>query len=98
VRKAKRRSEVTIEIDQLFVSRRHDQASLEWCPVCGSEVSMTIPEEAAAYLQVSVRSIFRLIESGQVHFADLSGRALRVCLSCVRNGSSAAPSRPWTSD
>jgi len=96
VKKAKRRSEVTIEIEQLFVSRR-DKPRHEWCPACGSEVSMATPEDAAAYLQVSLRSIFRLIELGQIHFAGMAGGALRVCLSCLRNGSTAAPSSPWSS-
>ncbi len=53
---------------------------------------MATPEDAAAHLQVSLRSIFRLIELRQVHFTDLSSGTLRVCLSCVWSSSTGAPS------
>ena len=89
----RRRTRITIETERLLVVSRRDGAA-QRCPACDSEVSLVTPEDANAYLQVSLSSIFRLIELGQVHFAELRNGALRVCLACVRNGSTAAPSGP----
>jgi hypothetical protein len=75
----KRRTLITIESRRLTVFRpRHRRLEI-WCDRCGKELLMITPETAAALEGVSVRAIYRLIESGEVHFIDTCDRTLLIC-------------------
>lgn len=54
------------------------------CSECTAEVQMLTAGAAAAHAGVPVRSIYRWIESGQLHFHETSGGLVLVCSNSLR--------------
>ena len=53
---------------------------------------MISPEEAAAIAHVRVRTIYRWVEVGKLHFMERSEQGLLVCLnSLLRNANAVIP-------
>jgi predicted site-specific integrase-resolvase len=53
---------------------------------------MISPEEAAAIAHVGVRTIYRWVEAGKLHFMEKSEQMVLVCLnSLLRNANSVIP-------
>jgi len=73
-----RRTEITIETSRRLVVRRSGDWQTAWCERCVAEVQMFTPQEAAALMNVSSRSIYQWIERGGVHFLEQPG-GLLVC-------------------
>jgi hypothetical protein len=65
----KKRTEITVKTYRLIVFNRPGGWVGE-CEMCGKEVEMVTPEEAAAIIQISSRAIYRAIEAGDVHFIE----------------------------
>jgi len=81
--KAKRRTEITVETEELFgISRRGRFHPLS-CPECGDQVEMVTAGEAAALAGVSLRTICRLVESDKLHFTEMSDGLLFICLNSI---------------
>jgi hypothetical protein len=80
----KRRTEIIVEIDEVFAIRRRETTSVAWCAECGEQVQMFSPEEAATDAAASSRAIYRWIEADDVHFTETSGGRVLVCLNSVR--------------
>ena len=78
----KRKVEVTFETEQTVVLRANSQLSVEHCFDCGQSMLMATPQAAAFLAGLSERHIFRLIESGAVHFTETE--CVRVCVESVR--------------
>jgi hypothetical protein len=73
----KRRTTVeTQEVITLHTSRTGMELR---CPECSRVVRMLAPEEAAALSGVSLRTLFRRIESGDLHFAQSAEGQVYVC-------------------
>jgi hypothetical protein len=51
---------------------------MSWCERCRATVPMITPEEAAALMDLSSRSIYRRIEAGSVHFHE-DRQGLLIC-------------------
>ena len=49
------------------------------CPYCFARTTMISPDAAAAVAALTVRSIYRMVESGEVHFIEEPG-GLLVCV------------------
>ena len=49
------------------------------CAVCGPDTRMMTAETAAVVCQCSRRIIYRWIEEGALHFAELADRSVLVC-------------------
>ena len=76
-----RKSEKTIELHEFYVIRSGSGSLPPLCAVCStSDAFMVTPEQAAAVAKVSVRIIFRWIESGAIHFMEELDGSLAVCL------------------
>ena len=56
-----------------------------WCPTCAAAVVMVPPENGIGVAGVSARAIYRLVESGKVHFAETNDGVLLICLSSLDN-------------
>ena len=81
----KRRTEITIETDRVFVLSRRRISVLTWCAACGERVTMITPDEAAITARVSSRAIYRWMEAERLHFTETADGFLLVCtnsLSC----------------
>lgn len=71
-------TEIEIEHCETLIIRqpRHDTRPL--CQRCGG-ATMISPEEVAAIAGISLRTVFRLIEAGAIHFQETPGGAIYVC-------------------
>lgn len=54
-----------------------------WCPCCRRRVQMTTADEAAQLARVSPRTIYRLADTGKLHFTETPGALLLVCLDSL---------------
>lgn len=53
------------------------------CSECQSEVRWLMPEEAMILAGISLREIFRLVETGKLHFAENPDGFLIVCAASL---------------
>ena len=82
-RKRTKTTEITIERSEVLVVRRANKALYAWCAECEAEVRMGTPEEAAALAHLSMRTIYRRVETGRVHFTETVDGGLLVCLNSI---------------
>ncbi len=63
---------------------------MAWCSECAEQVRMITPDEAAILTHLSPRDIYRRVEAGSLHYREMPGGFLLVCLrSLVHNRSGA---------
>jgi hypothetical protein len=80
----KKRTEVTIEIDEIVFAKGFSSVSgMAWCVGCANEVLMVTPAQAAVIARASVRDINRRVEAGVVHFLETPDGALLVCMNSL---------------
>ncbi|MCM3874460.1 MAG: hypothetical protein ND895_27530 [Pyrinomonadaceae bacterium] len=79
----RRRTEITVESQELFVVGSAGALVQAWCRVCEKPVRMISPEQATILTGMSTRSIYRMVEAGGVHYTETSGSRLLVCLSSL---------------
>ena len=78
--KKARRTEITIETEEILVIRRVGKISAAtWCPDCPNLVRMVSPDEAAALTSVSLRTVYRWVESATGHTLEASDGRLLIC-------------------
>ena len=75
-----RRTEITVETDEVVVIRRTGGAVQPWCPQCGQLVGIITPDEAVILSSVNARTIYRLIEGRKIHYAETAEGFLHICL------------------
>jgi predicted DNA-binding transcriptional regulator AlpA len=73
-----RRIQITVERRRLVMQNVTPPAPV-FCPSCLTAVVLLTPEEAAALTGVSVRTVYRWVEAGQVHYLETSADQLLVC-------------------
>lgn len=78
----KKRTEVTIETERLLVIRNRPQ-SVMWCEQCRDEVRMLTVDQAALRMKIRSLMIYRLVETGDLHFAENEEGILLVCLDSL---------------
>lgn len=79
----KRRTVVTLEIDEVLFVKRGGVMGRTQCGECAAETVMITPEEAAATLGISTRLIYRWIEGKRIHFTEMPSGSLCLCLSSL---------------
>ena len=77
-----RKMKITVENERLLVVS-HRRGTESWCEGCGARVRMLSPAEASALAAVSDRTIFRQIESRQLHFTETSEGAVLICINSL---------------
>lgn len=77
-----KKAEIIIEIDEKVLLTDSPPKFEAFCPECKRLVEMTSPAAAAMQMQISERRIFRLMETGEIHFIE-TGRVL-VCLNSFK--------------
>jgi len=81
----KKRTEITIEIDEVkFIDCGRSASVHFWCPECSAITAMVTPQRAAAIAGVTVRHINRLVEAERVHFAETESGLLLLCINSLR--------------
>ena len=54
-----------------------------WCPVCEERVNIIMTEAAGVLSNADTRKIYRRIEAGTIHFAEMSEGLVLVCLNSL---------------
>jgi hypothetical protein len=81
----KQRIQITVEEERtVVVAGTAHRWPTRWCPACAATVQFAPAEHAARTGDVSIRSLFRWIEAGHVHFLEQDGD-LAVCLPSLRD-------------
>ncbi len=74
----KQKTEIEIEFSETVAYSRRSERFESFCPQCKSLVEMSTPQIAAILTRTTEREVYRLIETGKVHFVE-TGSVL-VCL------------------
>lgn len=77
--KRKKKTEITVEFDEVFVIRRERKPTTAWCAECGETVQMLTPDVAAVAGRASSRTIYRWVEAGRLHFTETRDGLLLIC-------------------
>jgi len=77
----KQRIEITVETDQILVIRRRPAPA--WCRECAAQIETLTAEEAASVAGVSLPTIYRMAEEGQIHSSETEDGRLRICLNSL---------------
>lgn len=86
----KQKVEITLEVEETVILRQGEKVLTEFCPLCQALVEMITPSIAAALTGLSEREIFRLIESGRLHFTE--AERIFICRNSLTNGTKPLPS------
>ena len=81
--KQPRRTEITVEYNQVVVIRRPEGLVEAWCDRCAERVNMITTEAAAVLANSDTRAIYRRIEAGAIHFAETPEGMALVCLNSL---------------
>ena len=79
MRPRKKRTEITVELEQMMIVKRREGAVCDWCPDCQRDVVMLTPDEAASLTPASTRALYRLIDVGRIHFIETQAGLIRLC-------------------
>ena len=79
-----RRTEVTVEMDEIILITGSQAAYVPPCPHCRDAVAMITPEQAAEIVAANTRAIYRWIEEGRIHSAENAKGRLLVCPRSLR--------------
>ncbi len=79
-----------------IVLEKHSLVRVYACPTarcqrCRLEVTMVTPESAARIANVTVREVYRSVETNRVHFIEIADGSVRICLDSVVVRRSTAP-------
>ncbi|MDQ4122258.1 MAG: hypothetical protein M3209_12535 [Acidobacteriota bacterium] len=75
----KEKTVITVETFRRTVVRLPRKEIFAFCEVCRRSVSMLAPDEAGRFRQTTVREIFRLVETGELHFLETATGILLIC-------------------
>jgi len=74
-----KKTEILIETHERTLVRWLEKEVRAFCRPCLTEGFFILPERAAIESGASVREIFRLVESGAVHFIETENRLTLIC-------------------
>jgi hypothetical protein len=80
----RRRRTMKFETRNVTVVRAATEAIDFWCEVCSATVAMVTPERAAEMLMTNTRAIYRRVEIGEVHFAEIAAGEVLICVASLR--------------
>lgn len=81
----KRKTRITVETDRVLVIRGSKAPVTGWCDKCGGPVNMVTPDQAAVLARVSLRAIYRRVESETLHFVEMQHGSLLICINSLLN-------------
>jgi hypothetical protein len=72
---------IEIEVDEIVAYSRKSERFENYCPVCRSMAEMATAQVGAVLAHMTEREIYRLVESGAIHFVE-TDRVL-ICLNSL---------------
>ena len=79
----RKRTEVTIETDEIWIIRRPGSGFQAWCAECDKQTTMITTDEAALLTEQDGRDIYRQVESGLIHCAKMPEGMVLVCSNSI---------------
>lgn len=79
----RKRIEITLKVSQTLVIRNSLSQTVPWCSECAAATQMLTPDEAAVVSDTSTRAIYRLLESGRLHFVETENGLVLVCFNSL---------------
>ncbi|HYW74724.1 MAG TPA: hypothetical protein VE961_27105 [Pyrinomonadaceae bacterium] len=79
MKRKKKTTIVTFEARERTTIRCETPRVFAWCNQCGEEVWMVTASQAALMSLTDMRTIFRGVEAGAIHFIENDGNAILVC-------------------
>ena len=74
-----RRTEVTVETDEIVVIRSSQATILPLCSQCCDAVPMITAEQATEMFSATIRAIYRWVEEGRIHNMETAEGVVFVC-------------------
>lgn len=81
--KRKIRRFISVETEQISFLINRASADFEICDRCEKENVMLEPEKIAQVTKIKQREIYRLIETGDLHFIERDDEKIFVCLESL---------------
>ena len=78
----KQKTEIEFELTETVTYSRRSERFETFCPQCKTLVEMATPQVAAILTKSNEREIYRLIETGNVHFVETD--IVLVCLNSLK--------------
>ncbi len=75
------KTEIEIELSETVAYSKRSEKFECFCPGCRSLVEMATPQVAAILSHISEREIYRLVETGRVHFVETD--KVLICLKSL---------------
>lgn len=77
------KTDIEIELSETVAYSRRSERFEAFCPECRAPVEMAAPQLAAVLAKSTEREIYRLVETGKIHFIE-TDRVL-ICLKSLQN-------------
>jgi hypothetical protein len=74
-------TEIIVEVDELISVNTKNKSLRAWCDVCGAELWVLSPETISSLYQLNPRLIYRLLETGHLHFTETPVGLPLICLN-----------------
>jgi hypothetical protein len=74
----KQKTEIEVELNETVAYTGRGERFEAYCPQCKSLVEMARPQVAAIIANSTEREVYRLIETGTIHFVESGG--VSICL------------------
>jgi hypothetical protein len=81
-RRTRKTTEIQLETQEVVLAVAGTTPVVGWCPKCAGAVAMDSPESAARFAGVTVRAIYRWVETGELHFTE-AYNAPMICLASL---------------
>ena len=79
-----RRTEKTVEIHEFYIFRTASGSLPRLCVKCSAgDAIMVAAEQAAIVANVPVRTIYRWVETGLIHYKEGSNGSISVCVKSL---------------
>ena len=79
-----RKTERTVEIHEFYIIRSASGSLPALCSACAAgDAIMVAPDYAAAVANVPVRTIYRWVETGAIHYQEAGTGSLTVCVKSL---------------
>jgi hypothetical protein len=79
----RRRTEITVETDQVFVIRPHRSPHHAWCSECAEPSSLVPVHQAAQLIRVHSRRVYGWMAADQLHYREMEDGRLLICLNTL---------------
>ena len=79
----KRRTRMSLEMREVVVVRGSRRRNRVLCANCSDDAELMTIEEAVKMSRISARAIYRLIEAGEVHFAETAEGFTLICAATL---------------